>query len=236
MSGSNRRIPGDTYSDATWERTEQDISIRALANQKESEIENNTAEGSDQQSKSYLICVLKIPVSSPYKLDVGDHVVFHRGGYDHHGIITDKKEGHLFEIAEASGSLKGKATLTCSWTTFGNSLTDISVAVYTRRVPKDLTAKRAERICKYTKEHPESYEYNLFTNNCEHFATYCATGEMYSLQVAEFSSSDFRSIFDSIFKSGQKENQKTYQCIPCENIKRKDDVKSFWDDIVSDLT
>lgn len=197
MGDSNRRISGDRYGDITWDRAEQERDItasqRIQANQQISRMLNNTAQGSNQQSKDNLICVQTIPVSSPDILAVGDHVIFHRNCYDHHGIITKTKSGYRFKVAEATKPSIGEGTITCSWKKFEYTVTDVSVADYTHRFSKDDTAKRAKKIYQYIRKHPKSYTYNVFTNNCEHFATYCATGKLYSLQVAELASGNMLS-------------------------------------------
>lgn len=213
------------------------------ANQEIAEIRNNTAHGSDQQSRGNSICVQPIPVSSPDMLDVGDHVVFHRDGYDHHGIITDKKDEFQFEIVEAAKDRSGRVTLICSFKTFGNPITDVSVANYSQRISKNETAKRAKKIYNYIRKHPEAYRYNLFTNNCEHFATYCATGIMYSLQVREIASRGLQAFVQEKLKSKYRDgNQnKEYECIRCENIENIDstarlsvtNVMDFWDGILN---
>lgn len=153
--------------------------------------QTNTAQGRDQQSR---IRVTKTRVNSSDKLEIGDHVVFHRLFYDHHGIIIDKN-GHTFRVIEAkkeddskpmaSSLFGGKAQLTCSEIIFDFKKDNVSVASYTERHSKQETARRAICIYDESRKHPGSYNYNVFTNNCEHFATFCATGIMYSLQVAD---------------------------------------------------
>lgn len=210
------------------------VSMMTQANKEISE----TAQGSGQQSSSDLTCVQPIPVSSPDTLAVGDHVVFHRDGYDHHGIITNKKNRCQFKIAEAAKDRSGPVTLTCSLKTFKYPIPDVSVANYTRRFSKKETAKRAKKIYHYIRNHPEAYRYNLFTNNCEHFATYCATGNMYSLQVAEFASSGLSSFVQSKLESKYRDGNQNreYKCIPCGNIENIDStsITEFWDGILNE--
>lgn len=196
-----------------------------------------TAQGSDKQSRSPLICLKKTQVQSSDELEIGDHVVFHRVFYDHHGIITNKV-GSKFDVIEptrrdsgsdsASSIVKGKAKLTLSSKTFDFKKGDISVVEYTSRNSKSDTALEAKRIYEESRKQPESYKYNLFTNNCEHFATYCATGKMYSLQVADFGSRGLPSYIKKKLKfkiKGDKEQRNQYICIPCEDIKSKNDIK-----------
>lgn len=200
----------------------QDIQIRASLLRQATQKVSESKKGSGQQSRRY-ICVKRVPVSSPDQLDIGDHVVFHRCVYDHHGIITDKKDRCQFEVTEATKeSLGGEVKITCSWKRFENPVTGVSKVDYSHHSSKQQTAHRAKDTYEYITANPGSYEYSLFTNNCEHFATYCATEEIYSQQVEEFLSLGWISFIKS--KVGQKDgNQKVR--IPCKDIKNNNDFK-----------
>lgn len=114
--------------------------------------------------------------------------------YDHHMIITDKRNHSLFEIVEATNTAGkfaaalftskksgGKAKLVISERKLDFEKNNIGVVVYkNRKFTKDETASRA---LQYYEKTPEDFKYNLFENNCEHFATYCVTGVKISLQV-----------------------------------------------------
>lgn len=143
--------------------------------------QTNTAQGRDQQRR---IRVTQTPVNSSDKLEIGDHVVFHRFFYDHHGIIISKN-GQTFGVIEAKKNEGGKVQLAYSEIIFDFEKDKVSVASYTERYSKQETARRAFCIYDESRKHPGSYIYNVFTNNCEHFATFCATGIRYSLQVAD---------------------------------------------------
>lgn len=109
-------------------------------------------------------------------------------------IITDKKTHSLFEIVEATNTAGkcaaalftskmsgGKAKLVISERELDFEKKNIGVVVYKdRKFTKPETALRA--LEDYRKKH-EHFKYNLFKNNCEHFATYCVTGIKISLQV-----------------------------------------------------
>lgn len=180
-------------------------------------------------------------VNSAYDLNVGDHVVWHKRLYDHHGIITGKNDGCQFEVTEATnttlgffaasipgGSIfGGKANLTCSSGTITFPASNLSVVLYSNRFSNKTTAKRARRYYRKSITNPRSYIYNLFTNNCEHFATYCATGKMFSLQVAAIISGVKPSHMRSILRPELRRNNVNcieYICIPCKSIKSKNDV------------
>lgn len=201
--------------------------------------QNNTAQRPDQQqTEDRMICVKYIPVNDATDLDIGDHVVLHRSTYDHHGIITNKRNELTFQITEATNTgsgffsasiVRGKANIRQIWVQFNFQKHRVSVADYTRyRLPKAQTVSLANEIYDESTKRPGSYKYNLITNNCEHFATFCATGKMYSLQVEEFVSNGFKSLIRSLFIHESRRNNETcLKCIgiPCVNIKSEDDVK-----------
>lgn len=207
----------------------------------------NSIHGCDKQ-QGCLMCVKYIPVRSPDEIEIGDHLVFKRRFYDHHGIITGKKiilgqgGGYKFQITEptnphlkamaAIGTSKivgGKAVIRCKWRFIDFDKRTVGVVVYKKRFSKNVTASLAICIYKKFKESPESYKYHLLTNNCEHFATYCATGEMFSLQVATHAST-IPTIF-SILELEPEVKRKCMQymyCMPCfktVKIQSKNDVK-----------
>lgn len=188
-----------------------------------------------RENRNPPICVKQTRVNSFDELEIGDHLVFHRILYDHHGILTDKRQGR-FQVAEATktdsrsmASSIGKVKLQLSWKTLDSEEGGVSVASYINRFySKPNTALRAVHFYEKSKEDHKFYQYNLFSNNCEHFATYCATGKMYSLQVAEFVSRALPSYIEERLRfriTGNNEQSKNYICIPCENIESKNDVK-----------
>lgn len=188
-------------------------------------------QGRDQHGKSPLTCVKQTRVNSSDELEIGDHVVFRRTLYDHHGIIVYKK-GSDFEVVEPTKTsiFKDKAKLQHSKTTFNFRDEDVRVVKYTDRLSKKDTASLAMQIYKKSIEHPGSYKYNLFTNNCEHFATFCATGRMHSLQVADFGSRSLPSYIKDRLKkkfgiSEENEQRKCFLCIPSNTIESKNGVK-----------
>lgn len=221
----------------------QDIQIRASLLRQATQKVSESKKGSGQQSRRY-ICVTRVPVSSPDQLDIGDHVVFHRRVYDHHGIITDKKDRCQFEVIEATKeSSEGEVKITCSWKKFENPVTGaISKDNYSHGFSKEQTAQRAKDIYEYINEHPGSYEYNLFTNNCEHFATYCATKEMYSLQVAEVESRGLISYIRSKFDKKDRNQSARNMYIPIQyigskiNFEKGDIIEFYLDSIRHVLT
>lgn len=200
--------------------------------------QNNNAQRHERQIEDRLICVDKIEVNSADELNIGDHVIWHRRIYDHHGIVTNKTDGGQFQVTEAVNTVSGffsapivggdMASLKQSCIEFDFRENRVSRADYkTHRLPKLVTASLATKIYDESTRRPRLYNYNLITNNCEHFASFCATGKMYSLQVAEFASNSWLRSFISMLKPESRRNKKCIKCVcmPCEDIKSENDLK-----------
>lgn len=156
---------------------------------------------------SCIECVKVVPVSSCDDLEDGDHVIICGTVYDHHGILV-KKEGNSLKIIEATNTVPGfiigvlrrgiwgKAEIRISKKEFDFTLTTVCVVEYKYRYSKTKTVERANDFyCNIAKT--GNYSYNLLANNCEHFATFCATGKQFSVQVSKF-----KLMCDMFFKTG----------------------------------
>ena len=105
----------------------------------------------------------------------GDHIyVMRRGGYTHHGI--DSGDGSVIHFSGEPGVQKFDACITRSTMDDFLNEGELRLREYGRRDDADMTIERAESKLGST-------GYNLVTNNCEHFATWCCTGKPASLQV-----------------------------------------------------
>lgn len=140
-------------------------------------------------------CVKVVPVSSCNDLEPGDHVVFCGAVYDHHGILISK-HGESLEIAEATNTVSGFLTgmlrgfmsianIRVTLKKYDFKREKVCVVEYKHRYTKNGIIQRAKNLHSMI-EKTRSYTYNLFHNNCEHFATFCATGKTFSVQVSKF--------------------------------------------------
>lgn len=109
-------------------------------------------------------------------ITTGDHIKVWRptqGGYFHHGIYCDNET-----VIHYSGEIPYKIRASIRQDTL-NTFADngkIEIVKYKHCLPPYYTIKRAKgRI--------GEREYNLFFNNCEHFAKWCKTGASKSHQV-----------------------------------------------------
>lgn len=103
----------------------------------------------------------------------GDHIYVRRLLYSHHGIYTG--DGHVIHY---SGEEKEKKDPLVRETHLEDFLKGgkLKRRDHKRRLPPSETLSRASK-------HLSDHGYSLAFNNCEHFATYCATGRKKSNQV-----------------------------------------------------
>lgn len=144
-------------------------------------------------------CVKTVPVLTSDQLEPGDHVIFCGAVYDHHGILISKIKSNdmtTLEIAEATNTSSRvvvgiskicgcKANVQINRKSFNFATQKICVVEYRHRLSKSETVQNAQRFIDRNEENRD-YRYNLFNNNCEHFATYCATGRNISVQATKF--------------------------------------------------
>lgn len=64
-------------------------------------------------------CIQAVPVFSLEELEVGDHVVFDRKVYTHHGIIVSENRCGSFKIIEATNTTSGFVSATSTSKSFG---------------------------------------------------------------------------------------------------------------------
>lgn len=109
----------------------------------------------------------------------GDHIYVTRPlGYTHHGI--DCGDGTVIHFTGEPGK---KSDASIARTTLAEFALDsiVHFREYSRKSDPQVVIERAESKL-------GSREYNLVTNNCEHFATWCCTGRTASEQVRRVSS------------------------------------------------
>lgn len=104
---------------------------------------------------------------------LGDHIYVERGVYTHHGV--DMGGGWVIHFASPDGTKTGALI---RWTTIDDfaGQAEVRVQVYGVRFDAERAAERARSMLGQS-------GYDLFANNCEHFATWCVTGEHSSAQV-----------------------------------------------------
>lgn len=115
----------------------------------------------------------------PSRLIRGDHVFVRRHGllYSHHGIFDGDGVIHYSD----AGGLAAKDRCTVAKTPLDDFLRGgvLRRVEYATRSSRDVTVRRARLLL-------NRGLYSVLFNNCEHFASYCATGRRRSLQVRRF--------------------------------------------------
>ena len=108
-------------------------------------------------------------------LILGDHIYVRRRGllYSHHGIYAG--DGMVIHFKGTEKEKRDPAVMATDMDNFlrGGKLKRRN---YKRRLPPFETLRIARK-------HLAKKGYSLTFNNCEHFATYCATGKKKSVQV-----------------------------------------------------
>lgn len=112
----------------------------------------------------------------------GDHLQIWRSTFWHHAVDL----GYGF-VVHFAGPAKEKASARVRYDTFEAFIGDgspdaVVVREYGERLEREETVRRAEAMV-------GAADYNLFTNNCEHLASWCVTGERESRQVEQYSTS-----------------------------------------------
>lgn len=107
-------------------------------------------------------------------LSLGSHLVVGRGLYTHHGIyIGNQRVIHYSGMA--SGLDKGCVEVT--------SLKSFAQGKAVRIKQYRKIAFSGTQICQRAQSRLGEYRYSILFNNCEHFATWCVTGEHSSEQI-----------------------------------------------------
>jgi hypothetical protein len=116
------------------------------------------------------------------RLLVGSHIRVRRSGYYHHGIYVGR--GRVIHYAGlSSGIEKGPITYT-TFEEFADK-SEVEIVEHKRPLPKDEIISRAKSRLHDSRSR-DGHGYNVIWNNCEHFATWCATGNSTSKQVRAF--------------------------------------------------
>jgi Lecithin retinol acyltransferase len=107
---------------------------------------------------------------------VGDHIFVRRLGYTHHGVEVAEAMVIHFTGTPGTPAAKLDAAIRCESIEVFASGGVVQVRRYEQRLDPVETLVRAESRLGQS-------GYNLYANNCEHFARWCVTGEHMSSQV-----------------------------------------------------
>lgn len=113
----------------------------------------------------------------PDKLEPGDHLCVRRYGmvYSHHGIYSgDRKVIHYTDIQGLMNKRVSRVVETSLEEFLGSGIL---------RRRKHVNSAHPDTILERARAGLNEAAYHLVFNNCEHFATWCATGRKKSPQV-----------------------------------------------------
>lgn len=120
------------------------------------------------------------------KPSYGDQIRVNRGLYSHHGIYVSDDE--VIQYASPTGSEVSPATALIIKTNLDTFLKggELEVRTYSSEELKNLRSK--DEIVKFARSQLGTGlgEYDLISNNCEHFSNLCAFGKKESNQVEDF--------------------------------------------------
>lgn len=104
----------------------------------------------------------------------GDHVFVKRRGYTHHGVEVDN--GEVIHFTGTPGNKRGAVIRRTSMREFTGPRGKLRYRRYGQQLSADAAVARAEGKLGMS-------GYRLFSNNCEHFATWCVHDRNSSAQV-----------------------------------------------------
>lgn len=111
----------------------------------------------------------------------GDHIAWHQSlGYWHHAVVLEV-QFYLVQVIHYNGPAAHKGEIVEEWLMIDPDKEQLYRIDYDPkfRNPPEIVVQRA-------KGRVGEHSYNLFTNNCEHFARWCVTGKHCSFQVQSF--------------------------------------------------
>ncbi|CAC5417124.1 unnamed protein product [Mytilus coruscus] len=201
--------------------------ITNTTNQESESIEPNKNES--ETSEACIQCITPIPALSWKDIYPGDHIIFAGRIYDHHAIVVHKYPINetdankvCLELVHATNTTT-KAFM-ASFHPFGNKaklrkvkedidLTKRKVMIYVYQNtikhfnPKEVISRAIAEADSDGEGGKGEFVYDLFVNNCEHFATWCVTGKKLSLQVRKVGMI-VKMFFRSGFRGMSDENQR----------------------------
>jgi len=114
----------------------------------------------------------------------GRHVIISRGAYFHHAIIADDQKNVIHFSGVNVRKLKKEASIRQdSWEHFVHGETDMPIYWMEYGIQLKTLSKIAEKSKSTASKQNQSGQYDLFFNNCEHFATLASCGIKSSSQV-----------------------------------------------------
>ena len=193
-------------------------------------------------------CVKPYQVVAGDEIQAGDHIVYAGKVYDHHAIVISvepsvkeprNEKKRQITVVHASNTIAG---ISAGITKFFGGKAKIMRAVqevdfqktktlvvkyFNNQYTPEQIVERAIHEQEHLGTDAAKFQYNLLENNCEHFATWCVTGQKLSVQVGKF-----RMTMNMVWSIGlqglgdeTKRNDEAYcrdlLCKPCYETEQK---------------
>jgi hypothetical protein len=113
------------------------------------------------------------------ELTEGDHIKFKRGIYSHHAVVVDVYvDTNSYKVIHFTGEKKSGRAAEIIEEILKFDIEEITLIRYRYgRLGRNITVKRAYDLLNRQEKPTRTIIYNILVNNCEHFATWCVTGE-----------------------------------------------------------
>ncbi|CAC5361793.1 unnamed protein product [Mytilus coruscus] len=153
---------------------------------------------------SCMDCIKPVQVKTWKEINQGDHIILSRSFYDHHAIVIriippedDNSQQISLELIHQTNSAMGAVrdsilragTLAKlkRKTEIVNLKTDIvMICKYWGSIKPRSPREVVKRAIGALRGAKEEFRYDVFDNNCEHFASWCVTGRRLSIQIRKY--------------------------------------------------
>ena len=131
----------------------------------------------------------KVRVKSWDDISRGDHISFERKivGYEHHAIVESvhpvEKHLHVIEYGSTPGIVNGKLKFAKIQEHILENVDPTADLIFKFEYKECF---QTEEVLRRAKQRLNERQYNVFTGNCEHFATWCKTGVDFCSQLIPF--------------------------------------------------
>ena len=118
-------------------------------------------------------------------LTEGDHIKFDNIIYSHHAVVVDVYvDTNSYKVIHFVGDKRSGTPAEIKEEILKFKIGEIIRIRYRYgRLSRRITVKRAYSLLRIQETSTVAIIYNVLVNNCEHFATWCITGEAKSIQV-----------------------------------------------------
>ncbi|XP_063438765.1 uncharacterized protein LOC134719735 [Mytilus trossulus] len=200
-------------ADITEKSSLSNINIEATSESKPVENEKNNIDGikgvpddktdskalhDESEDGSCMDCIKPVQVNTWKEVKQGDHIILSRSFYDHHAIViriippeNDNSLQISLELIHQTVNQRGirnsvrrrRPIVKLERKTETVDLKTIMICKYWGEIKPKSPEEIVKRASDALGGDQEEFGYNVFNNNCEHFASWCVTGRSLSIQI-----------------------------------------------------